>query len=79
MQIKILGPGCRNCAKLEKATRTALDELGLTADVTTVSDYADIAAYGVMSTPGLVVDEAVLVFGRVPKVAELKEMLAPLG
>lgn len=79
MQIKILGPGCRNCVNLEKATRTALDELGLLADVVKVTDYADIAAYGIMSTPGLVVDETVLVSGRVPKTAEIKRLLAPLA
>lgn len=77
MQIKILGPGCRNCVNLEKVTRAALDELGLTADVIKVTDYADIAAYGIMSTPGLVVDDTVLVSGRVPKTAEIKKMLAP--
>ncbi len=76
MQIKILGPGCRNCVNLEKATRAALEDLGLTADVTKVTDYADISAYGIMSTPGLVVDDKVLVSGRVPKTAEIKELLA---
>lgn len=75
MQIKILGPGCRNCVNLEKATRAALDELGLTADVIKVTDYADIAAHGIMSTPGLVVDGTVLVSGRVPKAAEIKKLL----
>ena len=77
MQIKILGPGCcRNCVNLEKATRAALDELGLAADVMKVTNYADIAAYGIMSTPGLVVNETVLVSGRVPKTAEIKKILA---
>ncbi|MGO1384923.1 MAG: thioredoxin family protein [Arachnia sp.] len=75
MQIKILGPGCRNCVNLEKATRAALDELGLTADVIKVTDYADIAAHGIMSTPGLVVDGTVLVSGRVPKASEIKKLL----
>ncbi len=79
MQIKILGPGCRNCVNLEKATRAALDELGLTAEVIKVTDYADISAYGIMSTPGLVVDDTVLVAGRVPKTAEIKKLLAPQG
>lgn len=79
MEIKILGPGCRNCVNLEKVTRGALEELGLTADVIKVTDYADIATYGIMSTPGLVVDDTVLVSGRVPKTAEIKKMLAPLA
>jgi small redox-active disulfide protein 2 len=75
MIVKILGPGCHNCAKLEKATREALADLGLEATVEKVQDYATIASYGVMATPGLVVDERVLVSGRVPRPAEIKAML----
>ena len=55
MIIKILGPGCTNCANLERATREAIAELGLDATVEKVEDYPTIAAYGVMATPGLVV------------------------
>ncbi|TIC84170.1 thioredoxin family protein [Nocardioides sp. GY 10127] len=79
MDVKILGPGCRNCRALEKATRAALDGLGLAADVEEVTDYAAIAGYGVMSTPGLVVDGRVLVSGRVPTTRELTELLAGAG
>lgn len=79
MIIKILGPGCNNCKNLEKATRQALAELGVDATVEKVEDYADIAGYGIMSTPGLVVDEKVLVSGRVPKPAELKALLTALS
>lgn len=75
MIVKILGPGCNKCKKLEKATREALAELGLDATVEKVEDYAAIVGYGVMSTPGLVVDDKVLVYGRVPKSAEIKELL----
>ena len=67
MIIKILGPGCTNCVNLERATREALDQLGLDATVEKVTDYAAIVGYGVMSTPGLVVDEQVVLSGRVPK------------
>lgn len=76
MEIKVLGPGCRNCVTLEKATREAVDQLGLDATIEKVTDYADIAAYGVMSTPGLVVDGTVVVSGRVPRTAEIVELLA---
>jgi small redox-active disulfide protein 2 len=76
MNIKILGPGCRNCQNLERATREALDALGLEATVEKVEDVADIVGYGVMATPGLVVDEHVLVSGRVPSAAEIRELLA---
>ncbi len=75
MMVKILGPGCTNCEKLERATRQAIAELGLDATLEKVVDYPTIAAYGVMSTPALVVDEKVVVSGRVPKPAEIKDLL----
>jgi small redox-active disulfide protein 2 len=75
MIVKILGPGCNNCKNLERATREALADLDLDATVEKVEDYAAIVGYGVMSTPGLVVDEKLLVSGRVPRPAEIKELL----
>ncbi len=75
MIIKILGPGCSNCQNLERVTREAVAELGLDATVEKVTDYPTIAGYGVMSTPGLVVDEKVVVAGRVPRAAEVKVLL----
>ena len=75
MIVKILGPGCNNCKKLEKATREALADLGLDATVEKVEDYPTIASFGILSTPGLVVDERVLVSGRVPRPAEIKDLL----
>jgi len=76
MDIKILGPGCRNCRKLEQRTRQALDDLGLDADVEEITDFPAIVGYGVMSTPGLVVDGEVLVSGRVPSASEIAAMLS---
>lgn len=76
MIVKILGPGCANCKKLERTTRDAIAELGLDATLDKVEDYPTIAAYGIMATPGLVVDETVVVSGRVPKLAEVKDLLA---
>lgn len=75
MIVKILGPGCTNCQRLERATRAAIADLGLDAAVEKVEDYPTIAGYGVMSTPALVVDERVLVSGRVPGTAEIKGLL----
>ena len=75
MTIKVLGSGCANCQTLEKRTIQALDLLGLDAKVEKVTDYAAIAAYGVMSTPALVIDDQVVLAGRVPKVAELQMVL----
>ena len=77
MIIKVLGSGCANCKRLEANAKQALDALGLEATVEKVTDYADIASYGVMKTPGLVVDEQVLVSGRVPDAAEITRLLAP--
>lgn len=76
MHIKVLGPGCANCVNLEKNTRAALASLGMEASVEKVTDYADIAAYGIMRTPGLVVDEQVLLAGRVPTARQVKDLLA---
>ncbi len=75
MKIKVLGPGCANCQNLEKATRQALTDLGLEASVEKVTDYAEIAGYGVMSTPALVVDEVVVLAGRVPTARKVRELL----
>ncbi len=75
MTIKVLGPGCMNCRTLEKRTVEALQDLKMEAVVEKVEDYQKIAAYGIMRTPGLVVDEKVVVAGFVPPVEKLKEIL----
>lgn len=77
MIIKVLGPGCTNCKNLERVTREAVDGLGIDASIEKVEDYAAIIGYGVMSTPALVVDDKVVVSGRVPNVAEIRSLLAP--
>ena len=75
MKIKVLGSGCANCRILEKRTVQAVELVGLDADIEKITDYAAIASYGVMSTPALVIDEQVVLAGRVPKVAELQTLL----
>jgi small redox-active disulfide protein 2 len=77
MNIKVLGPGCRNCVTLERVTREAVETLGIDAEIEKVTDYAAIAGYGVMSTPGLVVDGEVVLYGRVPTAAQVREILEP--
>ena len=77
MIIKVLGPGCTNCKNLERVTRQAIAELGLDATIEKVTDYPTIVGYGVMSTPALVVDEQVLLSGRVPSVGQLRDLLTP--
>jgi small redox-active disulfide protein 2 len=74
--VKILGPGCRNCRALERATRQAVEDLGIDATFDEVTDLADIAGYGVLATPGLVVDGTVVSSGRVPSAAEIAQLLA---
>ena len=76
MIIKVLGPGCDNCQRLEARTQEALDSLGIDATVEKVTDFGEIAGYGVMKTPGLVVDERLVVSGRVPTAAEIARLLA---
>lgn len=75
MSVKVLGSGCANCKNLEARTIEALGVLGLSAPIEKVTDYGEIASYGVMSTPALVIDEQVVVTGRVPSVDELAAIL----
>jgi small redox-active disulfide protein 2 len=75
MIIKVLGPGCMNCKTLEKHTKEALQELNMEAVVEKVEDYQKIASYGIMRTPGLVIDEKVAISGSVPTVEKIKELL----
>ena len=72
----MLGSGCAKCNELEDAVRGAMAELGLTEPVGHEKDFTKIAAYGVMSTPALVVDGKVLSAGRVLKQAEAKDLIA---
>ncbi|HEX7535700.1 MAG TPA: thioredoxin family protein [Dermatophilaceae bacterium] len=78
MIIKILGSGCTNCVNLERVTRQAVADLGIDAEFEKVTDYPAIIGYGVMSTPGLVVDEKVVLSGRVPTAAKVRELLQAL-
>lgn len=75
MDIKILGTGCTNCKNLEKAAYNAVAELNMNAVITKVEDIQQIMSYGIMRTPGLVVNGKVVVYGRVPSVSEIKEIL----
>lgn len=75
MEIKVLGTGCPKCKTLEKATRDAVSELGIEASVTKEEDIMKIMGYGVMRTPGLVVNEKVVASGRLLSVNEIKEIL----
>jgi small redox-active disulfide protein 2 len=75
MEIKILGPGCVRCKTLEKEVINTLAELNIAADVGKVEDIVKIMEYGIMHTPGLVINGKVIVSGRIPSPAEMKEIL----
>jgi small redox-active disulfide protein 2 len=76
MQLAVLGSGCANCRALEARTVDALNTLGVEAPVEKVTDYGEIASYGVMSTPALAIDDRVVLAGRVPSVAELVDLIS---
>ena len=71
LTIKVLGPGCTNCKKVESVVRKAIADLAIEAEVVKVTDYADIMAYKILSTPGLVINENVVCAGRIPTPAEV--------
>ncbi len=75
MEIKILGTGCANCKNLEKAVLKAVEEAGIEANVEKVEDIVKIMNYGIMRTPGLVVNGRVMLSGRVPSLKEINEIL----
>ena len=75
MIIKVLGPGCANCKKLEENVKQAVSELGIDATIEKVTDFKDIMSYGVMKTPALVVDEQVKVMGRLISAEEVKKYI----
>ena len=73
--VKVLGSGCAKCSALEQAVREALAELGMETTIDHVTDFAQIAAYGVMSTPALVMDGKVVSYGKVLKKDEAKALI----
>lgn len=75
MEIKVLGTGCPKCKTLEKSTNEAIRELGIEAEVTKEEDLLKIMAYGVMRTPGLVIDEKVVASGKLLSVSEIKNLI----
>lgn len=74
--IKILGSGCKKCEKLEESVKQAVIELNLDLTIEHITDFSQIASYGVMSTPALVLNGEVVSFGKVLSVDEVKHILA---
>lgn len=75
MEIKVLGPGCANCTTLAKRTEEAVKKLGVDATVIKVTDYEGMLAYGMLRSPGLVIDEKLVLSGRVPSVDEIAQLI----
>ena len=75
MIIKVLGTGCAKCKTMEKATRQAVDEMEIEAEVIKIEDILEIMGYGVMRTPALVIDEKVVMYGKTLSVKEIIEYI----
>ena len=75
-KIEVLGPGCANCRRLEQVAREAVAMAGVEAEIVKVTDYREIMAYGVMSTPGLVIDGKVVSTGRIPTAGDIAMWLS---
>jgi small redox-active disulfide protein 2 len=71
LTIKVLGPGCANCKRLEQIARKVVSDLALEAEIIKVSDYSEIMEYDILSTPGLVINEKVVSSGRIPSPGEV--------
>lgn len=74
--IKVLGSGCANCKRVEQIARKVVEEMAIEAEIVKVTDYQDIMAYDILSTPGLVINEKVVSSGRIPTPAEVTTWLA---
>ncbi len=77
--IKILGSGCAKCIKLENSVRQALQEMHLELNVEHITDFAQIASYGIMSTPALVINGKVVSYGKVLSIEEIKSLLKQIN
>ena len=75
VKIEVLGSGCANCRSLEANAREAVSMAGVEAEIVKVTDYAEIASRGVMTTPGLVIDGQVRSTGRIPSAGDIAEWL----
>lgn len=71
LSIKVLGPGCNNCQMVEEAARAAVAELGVEAEFEKVTDRDQFATYGLLFTPGLVINEKLVAAGRIPNKDEI--------
>jgi len=73
IEIRVLGPGCANCKRLEQITQRVVDSLAIEANIVKVTNYAEIVDLGVMSTPGLVINNKGVSSGRIPSMEEVED------
>ncbi|MGA7194003.1 MAG: thioredoxin family protein [Anaerolineales bacterium] len=71
LTIKVLGPGCANCKRVEQIVRKIVGDMSLQAEIIKVTDYPEIMKYNVMATPGLVINEKLVTSGRIPSEGEI--------
>ncbi len=71
IEIKVLGPGCANCKRLEQIARKVVGNLAVDANIEKVTDYKQMVDLGVMTTPGLIVNDKVVSSGRIPSETEV--------
>jgi len=76
VEIKVLGPGCANCKRLHQEAERAVREAGVAATIAKVESMEEIAGYGILRTPGLVIDGRVVASGRIPLAPEIVTMIA---
>jgi small redox-active disulfide protein 2 len=74
--VKVLGPGCKRCLATAEMVQTQADKLGVPVSIEKITDYAAIAGYGIVSTPGIVIDGKVVHAGGLPKAEDLAKWLA---
>lgn len=75
LTVKILGAGCANCKRVEQVAQKVITDMGIEANIIKVTDYKDIMAYNILSTPGLVINEKLVSTGRIPSSAEVTTWL----
>jgi small redox-active disulfide protein 2 len=75
LNIKVLGPGCSNCVKVEQVTKKVVTMMGMEAEISKITDWAEIQKYPILATPGLVINDKVVCAGRIPNEAEVTTWL----
>jgi small redox-active disulfide protein 2 len=76
LSIKVLGPGCANCQKVEAAAKSAVANMGVEAEITKVTDLSEIRSYNVLATPGLIINGKLVSAGRIPTNSEVMTWIA---